>query len=136
MAQQALAIHDLAPTLAPGWSSKPSSYHRADVRPVNEAPLAYLREYVEVRAVFVGGQIDHHGTFFNVVFTSPRTAPIPLLVSALGVKPSGCGRDLRWRDFRMCPVPYLLNKALPALRAGAEAPPTPGSAWWRTCFSL
>ena len=124
MAQQALAIHDFAPgrlRLGVGPS------HRHIIEQMYglsmKAPLAYLREYVEVlRSVLWEGRIDHHGTFFNVVFSLPRTAPIPLLVSALGVKAFRLAGEISdgaisW----MCPVPYLLNKALPALRAGAEA---------------
>src|SRR5258708_37104688 len=124
MAQQALAIHDLTPgrlRLGVGPS------HRHIIEQVYglsmKAPLAYLREYVEVlRSVLWEGRIDHHGTFFNVVFSLPRTAPIPLLVSALGVKAFRLAGEISdgaisW----MCPVPYPLNKALPALRAGAEA---------------
>jgi alkanesulfonate monooxygenase SsuD/methylene tetrahydromethanopterin reductase-like flavin-dependent oxidoreductase (luciferase family)/DNA-binding SARP family transcriptional activator len=124
MAQQALAIHDLAPgrlRLGAGPS------HRHIIEQMYglsmKAPLAYLREYVEIlRSVLWEGKIDHHGTFFNVVFTLPRTAPIPLLVSALGMEAFRLAGEISdgaisW----MCPVPYLLNKALPALRAGAEA---------------
>ncbi len=124
MAQQALAIHDLAPgrlRLGVGPS------HRHTIEQVYglsmKAPLAYLREYVEVlRSVLWEGRIDHHGTFFNVVFSLSRTAPVPLLVSALGVKAFWLAGEISdgaisW----VCPVPYLLNKALPALRAGAEA---------------
>jgi len=100
------------------------------VRPVNESAASPISEstWRYWRGVLWEGRIDHHGTFFNVVFTSPRTAPIPLLVSALGVKASGLRRDLDGAISWMCPVPYLLNKALPALRAGAEGSPTPGSA--------
>ncbi|HKV03213.1 MAG TPA: LLM class flavin-dependent oxidoreductase [Ktedonobacteraceae bacterium] len=124
MAQQALAIHDLTPgrlRLGVGPS------HRHIIEQMYglsmKAPLAYLGEYMEVlRSGLWEGKIDHHGTFFNIVFTLPRTAPIPLLVSALGVKAFRLAGEISdgaisW----MCPVPYLLNKALPALRAGAEA---------------
>src|SRR5438105_10390420 len=124
MAQQALAIHDLAPERL-RLGAGPS--HRHIIEQMYglsmKAPLVYLREYVEVlRRVLWEGRIDHHGTFFNVVFSLPRTAPIPLLVSALGEKAFRLAGEISdgaisW----LCPVPYLLNKALPALRAGAEA---------------
>ena len=90
------------------------------------SPLAYLREYITVLRGLLGeGKIDHHGTFFNITATS-RTAPIPLLVSALRPKAfllAGEISDgaLSW----VCPVPYLLNQALPALRAGAQAKQRP-----------
>lgn len=124
MAEQALAIHDLAPgrlRLGAGPSHRPIIEQMYGLS--MKAPLAYLREYVEVlRSVLWEGRIDHHGTFFNVVFSLPRTAPVPLLVSALGVKAFWLAGEISdgaisW----VCPVPYLLNKALPALRAGAEA---------------
>jgi F420-dependent oxidoreductase-like protein len=127
MAQQALAIHDIAPgrlRLGIGPSHRPTiegSYGLPQT-----SPLAHLREYVTVlRSILGEGKIDYHGTFFNVTATS-RTAPIPLLVSALGPKAfllAGEISDgaLSW----VCPVPYLLNQARPALRAGAEAKPRP-----------
>ena len=127
MAQQALAIHDIAPgrlRLGIGPSHRPiieGIYGLSQT-----SPLAYLREYVTVLRGLLGeGKIDHHGTFFNITATS-RTASIPLLVSALGPKAfllAGEISDgaLSW----VCPVPYLLNQALPALRAGAQAKQRP-----------
>ncbi len=127
MAQQALAIHDIAPgrlRLGIGPSHRPiiEGIYGLSLT----SPLAYLREYVTVlRGVLGEGKIDYHGAFFNVTATS-RTAPIPLLVSALGPKAfllAGEISDgaLSW----VCPVPYLLNRALPALRAGAESQQRP-----------
>jgi F420-dependent oxidoreductase-like protein len=87
------------------------------------SPLAYLREYVEViRQVLWDGRVDYQGTFFKVAASIPRPARIPLLVSALGEKAfylAGEVADgaISW----VCPVPYLLDTALPALRAGAQA---------------
>src|SRR5437660_10533838 len=87
------------------------------------SPLAYLREYVEVmRQVLWEGRVDHQGTFFKVVTSFPRTAQIPLLISALGERAFRLAGEIAdgaisW----VCPVPYLLDKALPALRAGAQA---------------
>ena len=123
MAQQALVIHDLAPgrlRLGIGPSHRPiieGSYGLSQT-----APLAYLREYVTVLRGLLGeGHIDHHGTFFRVRANS-RTAPIPLLVSALCPKAFHVAGEisdgaLSW----VCPVPYLLKEALPALQAGAQA---------------
>ena len=123
MAQQALAIDDLAPgrlRLGIGPSHRPiieGSYGLAMT-----APLAYLREYVTVlRGVLGEGHIDYHGAFFQVRTTS-RTAAIPLLVSALGQKAFHLAGEiadgaLSW----VCPVPYLLKEALPSLQAGAMA---------------
>jgi F420-dependent oxidoreductase-like protein len=122
-AQQALGIHDIAPgrlRLGIGPSHRPiieGSYGLA-----LSSPLEYLREYVTVLRGLLGeGKIEHHGKFFNVTATS-RPAPIPLLVSALGPKAfllAGEISDgaLSW----VCPVPYLLNSAKPALQEGAPA---------------
>jgi alkanesulfonate monooxygenase SsuD/methylene tetrahydromethanopterin reductase-like flavin-dependent oxidoreductase (luciferase family) len=50
-------------------------------------PLAHLHEYVKVlRAALWEGKVDHHGRFFNVMVTLPRTAPVPVLISTLGKK--------------------------------------------------
>ena len=87
------------------------------------SPLAYLREYVEImRQVLWEGRVEHQGKFFKVVNTFPRTAQIPLLISALGERAFRLAGEISdgaisW----VCPVPYLLEKALPALRAGAQA---------------
>ncbi|MDQ2718111.1 MAG: LLM class flavin-dependent oxidoreductase, partial [Chloroflexota bacterium] len=87
MAQQALAIHDIAPgrlRLGIGPSHRPLIEGSYGLKMT--APLAYLREYITVLRGLLGeGRIDYHGTFFQVTATS-RTAPIPLLVSALGQK--------------------------------------------------
>jgi len=93
------------------------------------SPLAYLREYVEVmRQGLWEGRVDHQGTFFKVATSFPRQAQIPLLISALGEKAFRLAGEvadgaISW----VCPVPYLLDTALPALRAGAQAQhrPTP-----------
>jgi len=123
MAQQALAIHDLAPgrlRLGIGPSHRPIIEGSYGLKMIS--PLAHLREYITVlRGVLGEGHIDYHGTFFQVRATS-RTAAIPLLVSALGQKAFHLAGEiadgaLSW----VCPVPYLLKEALPSLQAGAMA---------------
>jgi alkanesulfonate monooxygenase SsuD/methylene tetrahydromethanopterin reductase-like flavin-dependent oxidoreductase (luciferase family) len=124
MAQQALTVHDVAPgrlRLGIGPSI------RACIEDVYglqyTSPLPHLKEYLEVlRGLLWEGSIDHHGTFFNVVYTLPRTAQVPLLISALGLKAFRLAGEVADGVLpAMCPLPYLLNQALPALRAGAEA---------------
>jgi F420-dependent oxidoreductase-like protein len=138
MAQQALAIHDLAPErlrlgIGPGNRMLIEDWYGLS----QTAPLPYLKEYLAIlRGVLGEGAISYHGTFFNVVHTSrnaygpisPRRAAIPLLTSAVGPKAFRLAGEIAdgaisW----MCPFPYLLESALPALRAGAEAKnrPTP-----------
>ena len=124
MALQAATINDLAPgrlRLGVGTS------HRHVIENVYglsmPSPLAYLREYVQVmRQGLWEGRVDHQGRFFKVAAPMPRPAQIPLLISALGEKAFRLAGEIAdgaisW----VCPVPYLLDTALPALRAGAEA---------------
>jgi len=124
MALQAATINDLAPRrLRLGVGSS----HRHIIENIYglamPSPLAYLREYVEVmRQGLWEGRMDHQGRFFKVAASVPRAAQIPLLISALGEKAFHMAGEIAdgaisW----VCPVPYLLDKALPALRAGAEA---------------
>ena len=131
LAQQALALYDIAPgrlRLGIGPS------HKAIIEGVyglpQTTPLAHLREYVNVlRAALWEAKVDHHGQLFNVVVTLPRTSQIPVLVSTLGKKAFQLAGEiadgaLSW----ICPVPYLLRTGIPTLRtaaaaAGRSAPP-------------
>jgi F420-dependent oxidoreductase-like protein len=122
MAQQSLAIHDIAPgrlRLGIGPSHRPIIEGMLGLS--QTSPLAHLREYLAVlRGLLNEGHVDYQGTFFRVKATS-RTAPIPLLISALGPKAFHLAGEisdgaLSW----VCPVPYLLGKALPSLQAGAQ----------------
>ena len=124
MAQQAATIDALAPgrfRLGVGTS------HRHVMENIYglsmPSPLAYLREYVEVmRQVLWEGRVEHQGTFFKVAASIPRPAQIPLLISALGEKAFHMAGEIAEGAISwVCPVPYLLNTALPALRAGAQA---------------
>jgi alkanesulfonate monooxygenase SsuD/methylene tetrahydromethanopterin reductase-like flavin-dependent oxidoreductase (luciferase family) len=75
LAQQALSLYDIAPgrlRLGIGPS------HRSIIEDIHglphRTPLAHLREYVEVlRAALWDRKVDHHGHFYNVVVTLPRT---------------------------------------------------------------
>jgi F420-dependent oxidoreductase-like protein len=124
MAQQAVTVDALAPgrlRLGVGTSHRHAMENMYGLS--MSSPLAYLREYVEVmRQVLWEGRVDHQGKFFRVVSSYPRTAQIPLLISALGENAFRLAGEIAdgaisW----VCPVPYLLDKALPALRAGAQA---------------
>jgi alkanesulfonate monooxygenase SsuD/methylene tetrahydromethanopterin reductase-like flavin-dependent oxidoreductase (luciferase family) len=124
LAQQALSLHYIAPGrlhLGIGPS------HQAIIEGIyglsQTTPLAHLREYAKVlRAALWEGKVDHHGQFFNVVVTLPRTTQTPVLISTLGKKAFELAGEiadgaLSW----VCPVPYLLNTGIPALRAAAAA---------------
>jgi alkanesulfonate monooxygenase SsuD/methylene tetrahydromethanopterin reductase-like flavin-dependent oxidoreductase (luciferase family) len=123
MAQQALAVHDLAPErLRLGVGSGNPSFIKSRYGLSQIAPLSYLKEYLEVlRGVLWEGSIDYQGEFFQVTDTLPRTAPVPLLISTLGLKAFRLAGEVADGALAsLCPVPYLLDQALPALRAGAE----------------
>lgn len=124
MAGQAATIDALAQgrlRLGVGTSHRHVMEHMYGLSMVS--PLAYLREYVAVmREVLWDGRVNHQGTFFKVTASLPGTAQIPLLISALGEKAFHLAGEISdgaisW----VCPVPYLLDTALPALRAGAQA---------------
>ncbi len=122
MAQQALAFGDLAPArlrLGVGTSHRPSVEGVYGI-PM-KSPLEHLREYVNIlRAALWEGKVDHQGRFYTIKVTMPRTPHTPVLISALrpgAFELAGEVSDgaISW----VCPVPYLLDKALAALRAGA-----------------
>jgi F420-dependent oxidoreductase-like protein len=123
MAQQALTFGDLAPgrlRLGVGTSHRPSIEGVYGI-PM-KSPLEHLREYVDIlHTALWEGKVDHKGRFYTVKVTLPRTPRTPILISALrtgAFELAGEVADgaISW----VCPVPYLLDKALPALRAGAE----------------
>lgn len=131
MAQQALSINDLAPgrlRLGIGSSHRPTIEGSYGLEMVS--PLRQVHEYLDIlRTLLWEGKIEHEGRFFRVKATLPRTAQVPLLISTLregAFEMAGEISDgaLSW----LCPVPYLLKRALPALREGAtragrSAPP-------------
>jgi F420-dependent oxidoreductase-like protein len=123
MAQQALAVHDLAPgRLRLGVGSGNRAFLESRYGLTQTAPLRYLREYLEVlRGVLWEGRIDYQGEFFQVADSLPRTAQVPLLIPTLGLKAFRLAGEVADGALAsLCPVPYLLEQALPALRAGAE----------------
>ncbi len=93
-------------------------------------PLEHLREYVAVlRAALWEGKVDHSERFYQVqVKKLPGTAHVPILTAALGptaFETAGEISDgaLSW----VCPVTYLTQTAMPAVREGARKAqrPTP-----------
>jgi alkanesulfonate monooxygenase SsuD/methylene tetrahydromethanopterin reductase-like flavin-dependent oxidoreductase (luciferase family) len=139
MARQALALDDIAPGrlrlgLGPGNRMLVEDWYGLSYT----SPLPYLKEYLEiVRDALWEERTDYHGEFFQVSSDNlvaaamarlSHKAPVPLLISAVSPKAFQLAGEisdgaLSWAN----PVPYLLDQALPALRAGAEARsrPTP-----------
>jgi alkanesulfonate monooxygenase SsuD/methylene tetrahydromethanopterin reductase-like flavin-dependent oxidoreductase (luciferase family) len=93
-------VHDLAPErLRLGVGSGNRAFLKSRYGLAQIAPLSYLKEYLEVlRGVVWEGRIDYQGAFFQVAHTLPRTAPVPVLISTLGLK----------QGFR--PLPYMRIK--------------------------
>ncbi|CAA9589707.1 MAG: luciferase family protein [uncultured Thermomicrobiales bacterium] len=124
LAQQALAVADLAPgrlRLGIGPSHRPTIEGTYGL-PMG-TPLAHLREYLTVlRGLLWEGAVDQQGAYYQVRGSLPRTPRVPILVSALRANAFHLAGELSdgaisW----LCPVPYLLEGALPALRVGAAA---------------
>ena len=122
LAQQALALGDLAPgrlRLGVGPSHRPTIEGVYGI-PM-KAPLDHLREYVAVlRQALWEGKVNYQGHYYTVRTPFPRTPHTPILISALregAFQLAGEISDgaISW----VCPVPYLIEKALPALQAGA-----------------
>lgn len=123
-AQQALTLEGVAPgrfRLGIGSSHRPimrSTY--GDALP---KPLAQIREYLTVlRAALWQGSVDFKGEFLEAHVANFPQAHVSLLISALGeeaYKLAGELSDgaLAWN----CPPSYLLERALPALQAGADS---------------
>ena len=127
LASQALIVEGLAPgrlRLGIGPSHRPTM---VDAYGLDMGrPLAHLREYLTVlRALLWEGRADFDGTYLHVHTALPSEAPpprTPLPISALRVGAFRLAGEIAdgaisW----MCPVPYLVERAKPALAAGAEA---------------
>lgn len=130
MAQQALAVHDVAPgRLRLGVGSSHRFYVEGIYGLQQTSPLSHLKEYLQVmRGLLWEGSVKYDGTFFHAAYTLPRTARVPLMMSAMGLKAFRLAGEISDGAITSTsPLPYLRDLALPALRAGAEAVgrPTP-----------
>ena len=133
LASQALVLAAIAPgrfRLGIGPSHRPTIEGMFGI-PMQK-PLDHLREYLTIlRGLLWEGSIDFQGTHFQVKaalpdgVTPPKT-PLPISALRAGAfRLAGEISDgaISW----VCPVPYLVNTARPALEAGAQAAgrPTP-----------
>jgi alkanesulfonate monooxygenase SsuD/methylene tetrahydromethanopterin reductase-like flavin-dependent oxidoreductase (luciferase family) len=124
LAQQALALYDIAPSRVRLGIGPSHRFIIEDMYGLQQrTPLAHLCEYVEIlHAALWEGKVDHHGDFYNVAATLPRTPQIPVLISTLGEKAFQlAGRIADGALSWVCPVPYLLHTGIPALRTSAAA---------------
>src|SRR6266851_2269913 len=85
LAQQALAIGDLAPgrlRLGVGPSHRPTIEGVYGIE--MKKPLTHTCEYVSIlRAALWEGHVDYHGQFYNVVAKLSSQARVPILISTL-----------------------------------------------------
>ncbi|MBA2393850.1 MAG: LLM class flavin-dependent oxidoreductase, partial [Ktedonobacteraceae bacterium] len=124
MAQQLLSLASLAPGrvtigLGTGSLELAKSIYGTEVK----AALAYLREYVQVlRPLLQQGEVHHQGVQFTTGVKLQSASQVPLFISALGPTAFRLAGEIADGALPfMCPIPYLLDTAIPALNAGAAA---------------
>jgi F420-dependent oxidoreductase-like protein len=137
LVQQALVVAALAPgrfRLGVGTS------HRAVIEQMYglpfDRPLGHLREYVAVlKGALQKGAFEHEGEHFRVRGSVAEPPGVPVMISALrpaSYRLAGEVADgaLAW----ICPLPYLRDRALPALREGAQRAGRPAPPLVGHCF--
>ncbi|MGE5595267.1 MAG: LLM class flavin-dependent oxidoreductase [Hyphomicrobiales bacterium] len=123
MAQGALAVDALAPgrlRLGVGPSHKPAIEGMWGIP--FERPLEHLREYLTIlRTLFAEGRVDFEGK--RLTAHAQIAGPIGVTVMASALRANGfrvCGELADGAISWVCPLPYLRDVALPAIREGAE----------------
>jgi alkanesulfonate monooxygenase SsuD/methylene tetrahydromethanopterin reductase-like flavin-dependent oxidoreductase (luciferase family) len=122
--QQVVALHSLMPgrlRLGVGPSHRPGIYKLFGIR--FERPFEHLREYVTIlKKALQEGPFDLEGSRFNVHGRVAEPPNVPVMISAL--RPGAwrlageiADGGLAW----ISPLPYLRDRALPALKEGAAA---------------
>ncbi len=122
LAQQVLSINSLAPNrfrlgLGVGSPRVAQSIYGVEV----ERPLAYLREYIQVlRPLLEQGEVHHQGQFFTVDASLPGPVAVPIYMATLGPGAFRLAGEVADGVLpAACPLPYLLDTAIPALKAAA-----------------
>jgi F420-dependent oxidoreductase-like protein len=86
-----------------------------------KAPLGHLREYIRIlKRLLQEGFVDFKGAHYTARASVPAPLDIPVMASAL--RPSSfelCGEESDGAISWVCPLEYLREQALPALKAGA-----------------
>jgi F420-dependent oxidoreductase-like protein len=131
MAQGAIAVDQLAPgrlRLGVGPSHKPTMEGMFGLE--FERPLQHLREYLTIlRALLQEGKVDFKGE--RLESHAQLAGPTGVTVMASALRTNGfrlCGEIAEGAISWVCPLPYLRDVAVPAIKAGAakagrEAPP-------------
>jgi alkanesulfonate monooxygenase SsuD/methylene tetrahydromethanopterin reductase-like flavin-dependent oxidoreductase (luciferase family) len=122
MAQQALSFSLLAPGrlrlgIGTGLPEPAKNIYGVEM----ERPLAYLREYAQVlRPLLQRGEVHHQGHYFTTDASLQASSQVPLFISTLGPAAFRLAGEITDGALpSLCPIPYLLNTAIPALDAGA-----------------
>jgi len=123
IAQQALALEQLAPGrlhLGIGPSHEPAMAPNFGVD--WSAPLTNLREYLQViRTLLTEGSVDFEGQHVTAKAQLRPPSHLSLMASALRPRSfEACGELADGAISWMCPKPYLIDEALPAIARGAE----------------
>jgi F420-dependent oxidoreductase-like protein len=128
LAQQVLSFNALAPNrlqlgLGAGSPNFAKSMYGVDIK----RPLSYLREYMQVlRPLLQQGEVHHQGQFFTTDASLPGSAPVPLYIAALGPGAFRLAGEVADGVLpASCPIPYLLDTAIPTLKAAATAAARP-----------
>lgn len=123
LAQQVLSFNSLAPgrlRLGIG-SSSPVLAKNVYGIDMEDRPLSYLREYAQVlHPLLQQGEVHYQGHYFKTDASLSTASQVPLFLATLGPKSFRLAGEVADGALPvLCPVPYLLNTALPALQAGA-----------------
>lgn len=131
LVQEALVVDSLAPgrlRLGVGPSHKPAIEGTWGIPFVR--PLEHLREYLTVlQAALREGKVDFDGKRLHA-HAQLAGGPTQVTVMASALRPNGfrvCGELADGAISWVCPLPYLRDVAVPAIRAGAAIKnrPTP-----------
>lgn len=122
MAQGALAVDSLAPgrmRLGVGPSHKPAIEGTWGIP--FERPLEHLREYLTIlRAILETGSVNFEGK--RLTARAQLAGPTQVTVMASALRPNGfrlCGELANGAISWNCPLPYLRDVAVPAIKEGA-----------------
>jgi alkanesulfonate monooxygenase SsuD/methylene tetrahydromethanopterin reductase-like flavin-dependent oxidoreductase (luciferase family) len=86
-----------------------------------KAPLAYLRNYIQIlHPLLQQGEVHHQEPPFITDVKLSAASQTPLYISALGPAAFRLAGEIADGALPfLCPIPYLLNTAIPALGEGA-----------------
>ena len=130
LAEQASVVWELAPgrlALGVGPAHKGSMDH--DFGLPYDKPLGFLEEYIEIlKDLLQEGKVDYEGQYYTARFKMSDGIDVPVIASALRQRSFElCGRVADGAMTWVCPLDYVRDVGMPALKKGAEAAgrPTP-----------